>query len=117
MAWLRHDSGGAATLKNQQVLGPDSPLKFDADGYAEVADDVVDQLLAMHAHVEQVSAPADNDTDGADDGFDAAAFVDRTPMDPVVADIESGDYDAHLDAIEAAASRQGVLDAVAARQG
>lgn len=52
--------------------------------------------------------------DGAE--FDAAEFVDRTPMATVIDDLESGDYDEHLDAIEGEASRRGVLDAVSARR-
>lgn len=57
----------------------------------------------------------DSDTDS--DEFDAEAFVDRTPMGNVIADIESGDYDDHLDEIEAVAQRQGVTNAVDDRRG
>ena len=49
-------------------------------------------------------------------GFDAAGFVNRTPMDDVVDDIESGDYDDHLEAIKEAADREGVQDAVSERR-
>ena len=49
-------------------------------------------------------------------GFDASEFVDRTPMGVVIDDLETGDYDAHLDAIESEASRRGVLAAVDARR-
>jgi hypothetical protein len=107
--WLRHDSGGPAELRNSQVLGDDSPLEFDEDGYAEVDAVRGEMLLTMHRHISQARPPETDD-------FDAAAFVDRTPMDDVVADIESGEYDAHLDAIEAEASRQGVLDALDERR-
>jgi len=55
----------------------------------------------------------DVDEDGA---FDAAAFVDRTPMEAVVEDIESGEVDAHLEEIAAAADRVGVQDAVESRR-
>lgn len=70
------------------------------------------------------SDAAQNDTTAthSDDGstFDAAVFVDRVPQDDVIADIESGEYDAHLDAIEAAETegkeRNGVLDTIDARR-
>lgn len=59
----------------------------------------------------------DEDEDNADgEEFDAAEFVDRTPMADVTDDLESGEYDEHLDAIESEASRRGVLDAVRARR-
>lgn len=62
----------------------------------------------------RIPTPEDHNFPG---GFDnAEAFVDRTPLSKVVEDLESGDYDGHLDAIEAAAERQGVLDEVAERR-
>lgn len=67
---------------------------------------------------EAADADASDDNDG--DEFDAGAFVDRTPMSEVVSDIESGDYDDRLDAIEAAEAdgrdREGVADAIEARR-
>ena len=48
--------------------------------------------------------------------FDAEAFTDRTPMDDVVDDIESGEADDHLDAVAEADDREGVQDAVEARR-
>jgi hypothetical protein len=110
--FLKHDSDGAAELRNQQVLGDDSPLEFDEDGYAEVDDAVGEKLLAMHRHIQRGGHGPDNGDETDGDGFEAEAFVDRTPMDDVVDDIESGEYDDHLDAIADAADRQGVLDAV-----
>lgn len=58
---------------------------------------------------------------GAGSPSDPRAFVDRTPMQKVIADIETGDYDSHLDAIEAAEKersnpRTGVLDAMEDRR-
>jgi hypothetical protein len=121
--WLRHDSHGPATLKNAQILGSDSPLEFDEDGYAEVDDDDGRQLVAMHTHVERATPPGHGEVDSEPDAveaFDAEAFVDRTPMAEVVDDIESGDVDAHLDAIESAEAghrdREGVADAIAERR-
>jgi hypothetical protein len=49
--------------------------------------------------------------------FDASEFVDRTPMTSVIEDIESGDYDEHLDEIESEANRAGVLNALEDRRG
>lgn len=68
MAYLRHDSGGPSTLKNEQVLGDDSPLEFDGDGYAgPVDDDDATIIEAMHSHVSVVWEPADSDaTPGVD---------------------------------------------------
>lgn len=60
----------------------------------------------------------DDATDDQDESeeFDAAAFVDRTPMDDVIDDIHSGDVDEHLDAIGEAADRVGIDDAVGERR-
>lgn len=117
--FLKHDSGGAVELRNQQVLGEDSPLEFDQNGLGEVDDAVGEKLLTMHRHVSRGRPPDDSvseaDADDTSD-FDAAAFVDRTPMDDVIADIEAGVADDHLDAVAEEASRQGVLDAVSERQ-
>lgn len=109
MAWIRHESGEQTVIKNSQALGPESPLETDDDGYGEVEDDGAAELLAtLDPQVETVSEP-DRDE------FDAAAFVDRTPMSDVVEDIKSGDHDNRLDAIEAAAERKGVQAAVGVR--
>lgn len=119
---LAHDSGGPAVLKSAQVLGDDSPLEFDENGYAWVDDEEVAQkVAALHKHVTVEPAVAEPTSDEVEDEeepaeFDAAAFVDRTPMSDVVEDLESGDYDAHLDAIEEVADRQGVQDAIEHRR-
>lgn len=127
MPYLKHESGEAAELRNQQVLGDDSPLEFDDDGYAEVDDpEVADKLLTMHRHIARgghgpsgspdASTSGKSESEGEIGEFDAESFVDRTPMETVVDDIISGDYDAHLDAIEAAEDagrdRDGVADAI-----
>lgn len=136
MAYIRHDSHGQTTIKNSQALGSASPLETDEDGYAEIGDDAADLLAALDTHVDVVSAPASakdedesddeaggtesDDGEAEDEGFDAEAFVDRTPMSEVIEDLESGDYDEHLDAIEAAEAenrdREGVTDAITARR-
>jgi hypothetical protein len=135
MVRLAHDSGEATTLKCEQALGDDSTLEFDENGHAYVDDkDDADLIAALHKHVTvEPAAPDTAEEDGkgtkekedggtqeGDDGFDAAAFVDRTPMSDVVDDLESGDYDEHLDAIAAAEAdsrdRDGVKDAIENRR-
>ena len=116
MPYLKHESGGAGELRNSQILGDRSPLEFDMDGYVFVEDpDVAKKLLAMHRHIERGGHRPETSSDEADQ-FDAAVFVGRTPMDDVIADIESGDYDDHLEALEDEASRDGVLEAIAERR-
>lgn len=118
MVRLAHASGEAVTIDSEQALGDESPLVFDEDGYAHVNDEEAAKLCAaMHRDIRV--EPAADDTDGGtgdNDDFDAAAFADRTPMETVISDIESGEYDGHLDAIEAEASREGVKDAIDARR-
>ncbi|WP_042662568.1 hypothetical protein [Haloferax sp. ATB1] len=125
MPYLKHSSGGPVELRNSQILGKDSPLEFDEDGYAFVDDPMVaSKLLAMHRHIERGGdGPEDADTDAASgdpEAFDAEAFVDRTPMSDVIDDIESGEFDDHLGAIEVAESdgrdRDGVHSAIDARE-
>lgn len=103
----------------------DGPLEFDEDGRAFVEDDAAaERIVATHQHIhdagrhpdDQPSSSDEGGDDGTEEAFDADEFVDRTPMDDVVDDIESGDYDDHLDAIADAAGRNGVLDALEARR-
>jgi hypothetical protein len=127
--FLRHTSGEATEVRNQQVLGDDSPLEFEEDGYAEVDDERGEMLLTMHRHIERGGHGPQTDDEGEaeeaedvdeDAGFDAEAFVDRTPMDDVVDDIEAGEADGHLDGVEAAEEadrdRNGVMDAIEDRR-
>jgi hypothetical protein len=112
MVWIHHESGEQTVIKNGQALGPESPLETDEAGYAEVEDeDRAALLTTLDPNVVRTSEP---DTD--DDEFDAETFADRTPMDDVVDDIESGDVDDHLEAIKEAADREGVQDAVSERR-
>ncbi|WP_135827304.1 hypothetical protein [Halorussus halobius] len=69
MPYIKHESGEATELRNSQILGDQSPLEFDEDGYAFVEDPAVaDKLLAMHRHIERGGrGPEDSD-----------ANVDRT---------------------------------------
>jgi len=117
MRYLRHDSGEKSVLQNTQVLGDDSPLEFDDEGRAgPVKDSLAEKVAAMHKYVHLGRRVREGDEPEEDEGFDAETFVDRTPMDDVVDDIESGEYDDHLDEIEAEAERQGVIDAVDERR-
>jgi len=128
MAYIRHDSHGETVIKSGQILGEASPLETDSDGYAEVEDEeTATRLAAVHRHVTAASprpdtsdAADEDDADGADDEFDATAFVDRTPVSEVADEIASGEFDAHLDAIEAAEEdsrgRMTVYDAIANRR-
>lgn len=72
--WLKHESGESAELRNSQVLGDDSPLEFDEDGYAEVDDQRGEKLLTMHRHIERgghgpPGAEDDDDVNGESDGW------------------------------------------------
>lgn len=121
MAYIRHDSHSQVIIKNRQALGAASPLETDDDGYAEVEDDETATLLAaIDRNVSVSSAPPDDNTDDGDGEFDAAGFVDRTPMETVIVDIESGEYDEYLDEIASAErdgrDRTGVADAISERQ-
>jgi hypothetical protein len=115
MVWIRHPSGEQTTIKNGQALGPESPLETDENGHAEVDEEERADLLAtLDPNVETLSSPPETD-DGPEE-FDAESFVDRTPMSEVVEDLETGDYDDHLDEIEATADRVGVQDAIDERR-
>lgn len=112
MVRLAHDSGEAVTVFSEQALGDESPLEFDENGYAEVHDEEAAELAAaMHRDI-RVEPAAGEDAEV----FDASSFVDRTPMGEVIDDLESGDYDEFLDAIEAEADREGVQDAIDERR-
>lgn len=70
---------------------------------------------------ETETEPAENETDDSDAELeDAREFVDRTPMDKVVEDIEAGEADEHLEAVRTAEvedrDRDGVLSAIDARE-
>jgi hypothetical protein len=114
----------------------DQAHHYEGPGTYEVPDDSVDQYLdrgwvrpeeadsgeESPAAVEQdeLAEPADAD---ADDGFDAAAFVDQS-WQAVTAAIEDGDADGHLDAVRQAERdrddgdpRDSVLEALDERSG
>lgn len=96
---------------------------LDADDYLTIDDDelvVEDGELAAAIDksfpaLTLVEEPDEGDTDESDGEFDAESFLDRTPMDDVIEDIESGMVDAHLSELSAQAERKGVKEALAAR--
>lgn len=95
------------------------PLQFE-DGYADVEDEEqAAQIVARHTHIHYPQQHPDASSD-SNDGFDAESFVGRIPMSDVIDDIESGEYDSHLDAIETAETdgkdRIGVQQAINARR-
>lgn len=110
--------GREQRIYKQAILGDESPLEFE-DGHAIVEDDEAAQLLIRRVTPiqpgdqsflndrenegsELESVPeSEGDEDGQSEDFDAEAFVGRN-AGKQVADIESGEYDEHLDAIEAA---------------
>lgn len=116
---LGHDLDDDPELYAGHVLD-EVPLVFE-DGEAVVEDRETARALARrHRHIHIIGAVQDTesaDDDAGDEQFDAEAFVDRTPMSDVVEDIEAGDYDDHLKAIDVVAEREGVKDAVDARRG
>ena len=132
---LHHERQPDYTGELTLGLAPDGALQFD-DGVATVADQArAEAIAARYAAIVYVGGtPAErgengdgdeedegtDETGDEDDAFDAAAFVDRTPMDDVVEDIESGEVDAHLEEVAAAEAegrdRQGVADAITDRR-
>jgi len=79
MAYLKHDDGKAIALRNQQVLGDDSPLEFDDEGYAEVADQrTAEKLAAMHRHI---SLGGHGPSSAADDGGGEDEGDGGTPLE------------------------------------
>ena len=83
-------------------------------------DDAADHTEVDESEPDESEPDESESHEPAAEAFDAKSFVDRTPMADVIDDIESGDYDAHLDAIAQAETeardRNGVADAIAARR-
>jgi len=105
-------------------IDPIEPVEAAEDGEesGEDAPEVTIEGGATDEDVEESVEDAEDDGEDTDEGgeweedFDAADFVDRTPMSEVVEDLETGLYDDHLDAIEAEADRVGVQEAIDARR-
>lgn len=111
---------------------PDRDAEYVGPGTFEVPADAVDQYLnrgwEQPSSEEGADAPAAAPQEPAteeteeDAGFDAAGFVDDS-WQAVVARIEEGDADGHLDAVKEAEQnrdsdpRDSVLSAIEERQG
>ncbi|MDR9431733.1 MAG: hypothetical protein RI568_13680 [Natronomonas sp.] len=86
------------------------------DEYADYLSNRADfELLDVHDAEFREIEEDDGDADD-EGGFDAAEFIDRTPVDDVVDDIEAGEADEHLDAVAEAGDRVSVEDAVGQRR-
>lgn len=108
-------------------IDPIEPVEAAEDG-EEAGEDAPEVTIEGGATDEDVEEAVEDAEDGGEDDdegeweedFDADDFVDRTPMSEVVEDIETGLYDDHLDAIEAAEDegrdRKGVQGAIDARR-
>lgn len=95
-----------------------SPLDDDETITVEDDEIVVEDGALATALVNEYSAlrlVEEPDVDH-DEGFDAEAFLNRTPMTDVIEDIESGIVDAHLEQLAEQADRQGVQNAIEDRQ-
>lgn len=111
-----------------EVTGPDGTVDVDdpdvveqylARGFERVdQDDDTDQDRSDGDDAPSETPDDDDEPQGEDveDAFDVDAFLDRTPVSDVADDIASGMVDPHLDAIQDAADRVTVEDAVADRR-
>ncbi len=96
----------------------------EAEYVLEERDDfeLVEGQLGSEDETDADEGETDSDDEEASDGdgFDAEAFVDRSPMDDVIEDIEAGGADEYLDAVQAAEEdgrdRVGVQDAIGERR-
>jgi hypothetical protein len=121
MVRLAHDSGGPATLKCGQVLGNESPLEFDEDGYAHVDDpEAAEQIAALHRHVDvepAAQSPASSDDPAETDAVESPIHPTEHTVDDLEAALEDGDFTGdELDAIAAAEAdgddRETALEAI-----
>ncbi|OYR79333.1 hypothetical protein DJ84_18435 [Halorubrum ezzemoulense] len=91
--WLKHESGEATELRNSQVLGDNSPLEFDEDGYAEVDDQRGSMLLTMHRHIERGGhgppGAGDDEEDDVDDLDGESGTLPFNPDAKTIAGIET----------------------------
>lgn len=109
------DRGDATvTVEDDSDRGQEEEVELDEDELSLTSDgpDLEDDTDDTTAADREAAAEGDSE----DDDFDAQSFVDRTPQKRVIADLESGDYDEHLDDIaeaeERGRGRRGVASAV-----
>ena len=79
---------------------------IDADGSPGEEDEPPDEA----------GAEATDDGEGESEEFDVGAFVSRTPVDDVADDIRAGEADEYLEAVDEAATRVTVQDAIGERR-
>lgn len=134
MAYTRNDARFRDTHFDTAIdlVGdPDDPPVRDVpeeavDHFQRYGWELVDDTAASDDTADDADADADSGSDSDaeestdDSEFDAEAFVDRN-VPPVAEDLDTGDYDDHLEAIEAAESadgspRNGVVEAIEARR-
>jgi hypothetical protein len=98
---------------------------FDPDETRDVDAELADYLADHDDFAVEGDAGADDDdadSEGdeaepeSDDEFDLESFLGRTPVDDVADDIHAGEVDEHLDAIDEAADRVTVRDAIGERR-
>lgn len=91
--WLKHESGEPTELRNSQVLGEDSPLEFDENGYAQVDDERGQMLVTMHRHIKRGGhGPPDADVADeaeADDVDDESEALPFTPEEKTIDELEA----------------------------
>jgi len=111
------DGDTAAHYKDRGFVAvDDGPQDPSADDEADSESrDSGDEAAAPDGDNSDDEAGGDSDDDD-DDTFNVESFLDRTPVDVVVEDIEQGQVDDHLDTVEAAADRVTVERAVDDRQ-
>lgn len=130
---LRSRFSGYGTLVNpldesddpERVPLEDGELVVDDEETARAFANTYDALELVEDSSDDGASDEDDEnkedstetTDGdVDEAFQPEAFLDRTPMDDVVQDIEDGMVDDQLDQVEEHAEREGVQDAVDARR-
>lgn len=115
MVRLTSSRSGWSSVRDPET---DEYVSLDDDVDDEVAERLTDRYDPVTRADEADTAEEEDEEEeeGEEEEFDATEFVDRTPMDDVVEDVENGEADDHLDAVEDAAEREGVQDAVEARR-
>lgn len=111
------DDGDAETETETEEAETQTAPDADAEEDPDSESDAESESEASGAEEADAESESESEADGFPGDFeDAKDFVDRTPMERVINDLETGEYDAHLDEIETAADRQGVQDAIDERR-
>lgn len=119
MTTLRWPDGrGRFVDRNSDRTPVDGNLDIGPGQTVDVEDpETVDHYLDRGFVRVDGSTPDSDASESADgDGFDVDDFIDRTPVDTVIEDIEDGAADGHLKEVMSAADRVTVERAAASRQ-